>query len=97
METQGFDNRFVMDIVGDTEKPSESAICQLDSARFVQQKETLSHAVKQCVLLGLELVEGVKLNVLELLNFTPGSLLRFDETATPPEMNNRQRRQSENC
>jgi hypothetical protein len=87
----------MMDIVGNAEKPSESAICQLDSARFVQQKETLSHAVKQCVLLGLELVEGVKLNVLELLNLTPGSLLRFDETAMPPEMNNRQRRQSENC
>ena len=97
MKSQSLNDRFVMDVVGDTKKPGESAIGQLDSARFIQQQEALRHAVKQRILLRLELVEGIKLNVLELLDFTLGNLLRFRETPAPPEMQKRQRRQSENC
>src|SRR6266481_969525 len=97
MKAQGFDNRFMMNVVGNAKKAGERAIGQLDTACFIQQQQTFGHAVEQRVLLSLELVERVKLNFLELLNFEVRTLLRLGETTAPPEMQKRQRRQSEKC
>src|SRR5436190_17103624 len=97
MQTQRFDNGLVMNVVRDAKKPGESAISQLDPPRLIKQEKALGHAVKESVLLRLELVERDKLNFLEFRDFSLRYLLRFNETTTPPEMQENQRCQSENC
>jgi len=97
MKAKGFDNSFMMDVVGHTKEAGEGAIDQLDTARFIQQQKTFGHAIEQRVLLRLELVERVKLDFLEFLDFTLRRVLRFREATTPPEMQERQRCQSEKC
>src|SRR5262249_34563660 len=97
MQAQGLDNGLMMDVVGDAKKAGKGAIRQLDSPRLIKQQKPFGHAVKQRILLRLELIEGVELNLLEFLDFALGRLVCFREMPTPPEMHKNHRCQSENC